>query len=158
MKINKPLLPNKKKQMGSGEWLQNGLDEITFVIRFLKWWCTYLSTYSKETNIYSKTVYQWELWIWFDLLEYFAVFKISHKLWKCIITNFPFKDVKIFWWVATSSKSVIYTFAAHPSFHDILHLNQKQQCLLCYSFLLCCVYNFPIILHLSFQCTNVVQA
>ena len=58
LKINKPLLPNKKKQMGSGEWLQNGLDEITFVIRFLKWWCTYLSTYSKETNIYSKTVYQ----------------------------------------------------------------------------------------------------
>ena len=74
LKINKPLLPNKKKQMGSGEWLRNGLDEITFVIRFLKWWCTYLSTYSKETNIYSKTVYQWELWIWFDLLEYFAVF------------------------------------------------------------------------------------
>ena len=63
LKINKPLLPNKKKQMGSGEWLQNGLDEITFVITFLKWWCTYLSTYSKETNIYSKTVCQWQLWV-----------------------------------------------------------------------------------------------
>ena len=94
-------------------------------------------------------------------IEYLNIsqyFRYLINSWICLITNFPFKDVKIFWWVATSSKSVIYTFAAHPSFHDILHLNQKQQCLLCYSFLLCCVYNFPIILHLSFQCTNVVQA
>ena len=52
-----------------------------------------------------------------------------------------------------------YTFAAYLSLHDTLNLNQKRKrkCLLCCSFLLC-VYNFLIILHISFKYVCVVQA